>query len=124
LKKGICPNACPSLLSIICVLAVKKLPKIIIKNESICCINYTLLLFKEKAINKVKRKNSPENTMINPVENTKSLTSKKSKIESKNSDKPTIRIKKVLRLNSVVIARDSDKQSEKLMKTLIPKMIL
>jgi hypothetical protein len=84
----------------------------------------TILLFKEKAINKVKRKNSPENTMINPVENTKSLTSKKSKIESKNSDKPTIRIKKVLRLNSVVIARDSDKQSEKLMKTLIPKMIL
>jgi hypothetical protein len=52
------------------------------------------------------------------------LTSKKSKIESKNSDKPTIRIKKVLRLNSVVIARDSAKQSEKLMKTLIPKIIL
>ena len=62
--------------------------------------------------------------MIRPVDEIKILTRKKSKIENKKSENPAVRIKKVLRFISVVIANARDKQSEKLRKMLIPKMIL
>jgi hypothetical protein len=81
-------------------------------------------LFNVNAINKVNRKNNPEITMIRPVDEIKILTRKKSKIENKKSENPAVRIKKVLRFISVVIANARDKQSEKLRKMLIPKMIL
>jgi hypothetical protein len=88
------------------------------------CIDYTLLLFSENAINKVKRKNNPEITMTSPVEEIKILMRKKSKIENKKSENPAVRIKKVLRFMSVVIAKASDKQREKFRNTFMPKMIL
>ncbi len=81
-------------------------------------------MFNVNAINKVNRKNNPEITMIRPVDEIKILTRKKSKIENKKSENPAVRIKKVLRFISVVIANARDKQSEKLRKMLIPKMIL
>jgi hypothetical protein len=81
-------------------------------------------LFNEKAINKVERKNNPEMTMISPVDEIKIFTRKKSKIENKKSENPAVRIKKVLRFISVVIAKARAKQSEKFRKIFIPKIIL
>ena len=62
--------------------------------------------------------------MTSPVEEIKILMRKKSKIENKKSENPAVRIKKVLRFISVVIAKASDKQREKFRNTLMPKMIL
>lgn len=62
--------------------------------------------------------------MISPVVEIKIFTRKKSKIENKKSEKPAVRIKKVVRFNSEVIANANDKQREKLRNTLIPKMNL